>query len=98
MISQEVRQEIDGLVRSGFYDKSRLVEIFCEEMYEPGELSEEEVANEIDLLSWQDLDRAVRGEGLFFAFGPMNPDEEETKSSVIGRIIQGSVGTRRVQS
>lgn len=48
MISQEVQQEIEGLVRTGFYNKDRLVEIFCEEMYEPGELSEEEVAKEIE--------------------------------------------------
>jgi hypothetical protein len=156
MISQEVRQEIDGLVRSGFYDKGRLIEIFCEEMYEPGELPEEEVANQIDLAfsrlsdemaTWplvtdcnkldtvfsklnnrgiialqnagytqsdghddcmeiyhaaknknallgycyyhgQDLERAVRGEGLLFAFGPIDPDEEETKGPVIGQIIK----------
>lgn len=156
MISSEVQEEIDGMVRSGFYDKSRLIEIFCEEMYEPGELAEEEVTSEIDhafsrlaaeMVSWppitdcdkldtvfrklnnrgivalqnagntqsdgyddcmeiyhealnknelhgycyyhgQDLDRAVRGEGLFFAFGPMNPDEEEAKGPVIGQIIK----------
>jgi hypothetical protein len=35
----------------------------------------------------QDLERAVHGQGLCLAFGPMNPEEEETKGPEIGRII-----------
>jgi hypothetical protein len=35
----------------------------------------------------QDLERAVHGKGLYLAFGPMNPKEEETIGPEIGRII-----------
>jgi hypothetical protein len=155
MIS-ETREEISVLVRSGFYGKQRLMEIFCEEMYEPGELREDEVSAEIDaamsqlekeMAGWppitdcdrldsvfqalnaqgiislqnagntqsdgyddcyeiyeaspnkngikgycyyhgQDLERAVRGKGLLVSFGPVNPEEEETKGSEVGRAIQ----------
>lgn len=156
MLEAEVSEEISVLVRSGFYDKERLAEIFCEEMYAPGELDPKEVAASIDSAfdswnfekqSWpevtdcdrldsafaamrkrgiiamqnagytqsdgyddfreayeghpnkqtvigycfyhgQDLERAVRGEGLFFAFGPVDPKDEESKGPEIGRLVR----------
>jgi hypothetical protein len=156
MLSWETKEEITTLVRCGFYDRERLQEIFCEEMYAPGELDTEEVARAIDAAlanldaektTWpavtdcdlldqaftainergiialqnagntqsdgysdvkdaykdapdqeritgycfyhgQDLERAVRGGGLYLVFGPMNPKDEETKGSVVGRAIQ----------
>ena len=48
MLSSETKEEITALVRCGFYDRERLQEIFCEEMYAPGELDTEEVARAID--------------------------------------------------
>lgn len=36
----------------------------------------------------QDLARAVRGGGLYLAFGPTEPEDEATKGPVVGRIIQ----------
>lgn len=47
-MTPETREEISALVRSGFYEKQRLMEIFCEEMYAPGELRKDEVSAEID--------------------------------------------------
>jgi hypothetical protein len=35
----------------------------------------------------QDLERAVRNGGLYVAFGPAEPEEEETQGPVIGRIV-----------
>lgn len=35
MLSSETIDEVAALVRSGFYDKNRLMAIFCEEMYAP---------------------------------------------------------------
>jgi hypothetical protein len=156
MLDADAIDEISVLVRSGFYDKARLTEIFCEEMYEPGELESEDVSAAIDeaMTEWesdketwpsttdcdrldaafaamngrglialqnsgytqsdgydefcdayedhpnkssvkgycfyhgQDLERAVQGSGLFFAFGPVDPKEEETKGPEIGRIVR----------
>jgi hypothetical protein len=48
MLDPETQSEIAAMVRSGFYDRDRLVEIFAEEMYAPGELHPEEVAGAID--------------------------------------------------
>jgi hypothetical protein len=149
-------EDISAMVRSGFYVKHDLMPIFCEEMYEPGELDPEEVSAVLDRefqklaiaqRSWpavtdcdrldeaflainsrgvialqnagytqsdgyddfveslkempdrntilgycfyhgQDLDRAVRGGGLYLAFGPTDPRDEETKGPGVGRIIQ----------
>jgi hypothetical protein len=35
----------------------------------------------------QDLERAVRGEGLILSFGPMDPEMEQTEGPRVGRII-----------
>ena len=35
----EILREIDGLVRGGFEERDRIIEILCEEMYAPGELA-----------------------------------------------------------
>jgi hypothetical protein len=151
----EVKEEIAVLVRSGFWDKPRISEIVCEEMYEPGEQDPSEVASTIDdelvklaeeKKTWpaitdcdrlnsafdkmshrgilamhnagntqsdgyddfieayarhpnkntiigycyyhgQDLERAVRGGGLFFAFGPADPKKEDTEGPTVGKMI-----------
>jgi len=36
----------------------------------------------------QDLERAVRGGGLYLSFGPTDPKTEATKGAEVGRIIQ----------
>jgi hypothetical protein len=155
MLSPETVDDIRTLVRSGFYDKEELVTVFCEERYEPGELSPDEVSAALDCEferldiekeAWpaetdcdrldrafeaigergiialqnagytqsdgyeevqeaycdvededqiigycyyhgQDLEHAVRGEGLHVAFGPAEPEDEETQGPVIGRIV-----------
>ena len=154
-LSQDTLKEITAQVRSGFEERERIVEIFCEEMYEPGELDQDEVEAAVDAAiathesekaSWprvtdcdrldsvfealnrrgivalqnagytqsdgyddcgqayeertdkervigycfyhgQDLERAVAGQGLCLAFGPIDPKDEETKGPEVGRII-----------
>lgn len=156
MLAPEVVEEISTLVRSGFYDKARLSQVFLEEMYEPGELDDADVSAAIDAATqeweaekkqWpavtdcdrldrafaainnrgvialqnagytqsdgyqdfreayenhpskseiigycfyhgQDVERAVRGCGLFFAFGPTDPASEETEGPQIGNIVR----------
>ena len=48
MIEAETEEEITVLVRTAFYEKSRLIEIVCEEMFKPGELDRSEVSAAID--------------------------------------------------
>src|SRR5438105_12166311 len=48
MLSRETKEDIDTLVRSGFYNKERLQEILWEELYAPGELDPAEVADAIE--------------------------------------------------
>ena len=154
-LNPEVLRDIDGLVRGGFDERDRIIEIFCEEMYEPGELDEAEVAVAVDAAfasfekdkaTWpsttdcdkldkvfaalntrgiialqnagytqsdrygdareiyesrsdrdkvigycfyhgQDLERAVNGEGLYLAFGPMDAQNEETAGPRVGAMI-----------
>jgi len=154
-LNSEVQREIDGLVRGGFEERDRIIEILCEEMYEPGELDEAEITaavdaafavREQDKATWprvtdcdkldqvfvalnalgmialqnagytqsdgygdigefyhrrsdrnkvigycfyqgQDLARAVNGEGLHLAFGPMDPQNEATEGPRIGGMI-----------
>ena len=156
MLTPETLAEVSELVRSGFYDKERLMEVLCEEMYSPGELDRKDVEAALDLAfakwesekqTWpdvtdcdrldsafaaiegrgviplqnagntqsdghddfrdtydshpnkasvigycfyhgQDLERAVRGEGLMIAFGPVDPKDEETKGAEVGNIIR----------
>jgi hypothetical protein len=155
MLSPEILDQMRTQVRCGFYDKDRLIALFCEEMYAPGELSPDEVSDAIDRElelfeeeqeSWppdtdcdrldrafeamsqrglialqnagftqsdgyeevsdayldvededqiigycfyhgQDLERAVRRGGLYLAFGPADPKDEETKGPLVGRMI-----------
>jgi len=47
-LSRETLHEIDGLVRGGFEDRARIIEIFCAEMYAPGELDAAEVVAAVD--------------------------------------------------
>ena len=47
-LPKETLQEIDALVRGGFEDRDRIVEIFCEEKYAPGELDPAAVAAAVD--------------------------------------------------
>lgn len=156
MLAEETKAEIAVLVRSAFYDKTRLMEILCEEMYEPGELEQSEVSAAIDaeLLKWseekkewpkitdcdrldtafaalqkrgilalhnagytqsdgyddflaalarhpnkssivgycfyhgQDVERAIQGGGLYFAFGPVDPKAEENEGPKIGSTVR----------
>jgi hypothetical protein len=156
MPDADVIDEIDVLVRSGFWDRERLIEIICEELYAPGGLDPNAVEIEIDkqIATWeaaketwpdvtdcdrldtafaalnergvialqnagmtqsdghsdfrqayddhhnkssivgycfyhgQDLERAVRGGGLYFAFGPVDPKEEETTGVEIGNMVR----------
>lgn len=48
-LDAELIGEIDWLVRAGFYDKSDLMRIFCEEMYAPGDLDETLVSAAIEM-------------------------------------------------
>jgi hypothetical protein len=154
-LSPELLKHINEKVREGFQAKEDLMVAFCEEMYEPGELDEDEVSAAIDAaferlaaeqLSWpvvtdcdrldqvfanlnsrgvvalqnagytqsdgisdcaevyqsapdqsailgycfyqgQDLERAVQGRGLFLAFGPIDPADNDTKGLEVGRIV-----------
>ena len=154
-LSQDTLKEIEIQVRGGFEDRERIIEILCEEMYEPGELDPAEVAgavdkalaaHEVSKTHWptvtdcdklehvfnklkeqgiialhntgytqsdgyddfreklesladpqhvvgycfyhaQDLERAVRGEGLNLAFGPPDSRDENTKGPAVGRTI-----------
>jgi hypothetical protein len=47
-MTPETLEEISAFVRTGVYDKSQLMTIFCEEMYEPGELDPDEVSSALD--------------------------------------------------
>ena len=47
-LSEETQAEIGAMVRGGFEDRERIVEIFREEMYEPGELDPAEVESAVD--------------------------------------------------
>jgi hypothetical protein len=155
-LKPEIREEMTTLVRAGFYNKKRLMEILCEEMYAPGELNPTDVSAAIDeelakyeaeKKTWpavtdcdrldaafaamnrrgiialqnagytqtdgyedfrhalenhprrstvigycfyhgQDLERAIHGEGLFFAFGPVDPSDEEVKGPTIGKVVR----------
>src|SRR5712672_4250226 len=154
-LNPETLREIDGLVRGGFEERARIIEILCEEMYEPGELDEAEVIAAVDAaftalaqhkMTWpaitdcdkldrvfaalntrgiialqnagytqsdgyddvreiynprsdrdkmvgycfyhgQDLERAVNGEGLYLALGPMDAQNEETAGPRVGAMI-----------
>jgi hypothetical protein len=154
-LNQETIHEIRSIVRGGFEERARIIEIFREEMYAPGELNEQEIefavdeeikAHEAEKSTWptttdcdrldaafvqlneagiislhnagytqsdgyddfktalssvpnpecvigycfyhgQDLERAVAGQGLFLAFGPTNPREEETNGTEVGQRI-----------
>jgi hypothetical protein len=155
-LAEDVLEEIAVLVRSAFWIRDDLIAMVCEEMYAPGELSEDDVGAAIDeelrahaedQATWpavtdcdrlavafaalaargivalenagmtqsdghddfraahanaadpatvvgycffhgQDLQRAVRGGGLYLAFGPVDPRDEATKGREVGRIVQ----------
>lgn len=155
LLTSETLKEIDAQVRGGFENRERIIEIFSEEMYAPGELDPAEIAaavdeaisrHELEKRSWpevtdcdkldavfeaiskrgiiglqnagytqsdgyddcreahrcapepakilgycfyhgQDLESAVAGGGLYLAFGPVNPKEEQTTGPQVGRII-----------
>jgi hypothetical protein len=155
----DVLEEISIEVRGGFDDRERIIEMFLEEKYEPGELDENEVAAAVDAaiqehekqkLSWptvtdcdklarvfarlnangiiaihnagytqsdgyddvlqihdehpdkkavlgycyyhgQDLERVVQGQGLYLSFGPIDPQNEETKGPKVGAVIESEL-------
>ncbi|HEX5219501.1 MAG TPA: hypothetical protein VFZ59_08025 [Verrucomicrobiae bacterium] len=39
----------------------------------------------------QDVERAVAGEGLYLAFGPIDPQDEEIKGPEVGRVVVGEL-------
>ncbi|MCR6477309.1 hypothetical protein NU688_14200 [Variovorax sp. ZS18.2.2] len=154
-LNAEVLDEIHQLVRGGFEKRARIVEIVCEELYEPGELDDAEVESAIDeaftvlekeqavwptitdcdkldqvfsaleqlgiialqnaghtqsdgyedvqaayaeseakssivgycFYHGQDLDRVVRDGALFLAFGPIDPEKEESDGPRIGEAV-----------
>jgi hypothetical protein len=154
-LNPETLRELESLVRGGFEERDRIIEILCEEMYAPGELAEADVIAAVDAAfaslardkaTWpattdcdrldgvfaalnargiialqnagytqsdgyddvrqshhersdrdrvigycfyhgQDLERAVHGQGLHLAFGPMDAKKEETEGPRIGAII-----------
>ena len=156
MLATTTQTEIASLVRSGFYGRERLIKIFTEEMYAPGELDTNDVVTEIDaqfaehekekltypaitdcdrldaaftkmnergliaiqnagytqsdgyddvsqiysrhpakesILGYcfyqgQDLERAIRGDGLYLAFGPVDPAKEQTVGIDVGHIVR----------
>ena len=156
MLEPETKLDISSMVRTGFYDRDRLIEVFTEEMYAPGELDSNDVVSTIDSefvlyeeekLSYpattdcdrldtafnninergvialqnagytqsdgyedindalsdhpnsksiigycfyhcQDLERAVNGGGLYFAFGPIDPAKEQTDGLKVGEIVR----------
>jgi hypothetical protein len=47
-VNAAVREEIDVLVRSAFWDSDRIRDIVCQELYAPGELDERAVSVAID--------------------------------------------------
>lgn len=159
MLETDTQSEIAAMVRSGFYDRERLIEIFTEEMYPPGELDSNDVASSIDaqfaeyarekltyppttdcdrldtafedmnergvialqnagytqsegfddvgevysqhpdkesILGYcfyhgQDLQRAISGGGLFFAFGPVDPADEQTIGIKVGTVVRAAL-------
>lgn len=58
-LDQEVRDEIDWLVRAGFYDKADLMRIICDEIYYESNLDSEQVSAAIDerISSWKDTQK-----------------------------------------
>ena len=47
-LTDETLGEIDTQVRSGFESRERVIEIFCEEMYAPGDLDPNDVSSAVD--------------------------------------------------
>ena len=156
MLEAKTQAEIAAMVRSGFYNRERLIKIFTEEIYAPDELNLNDVAVSIDtnfaeyekekreyptttdcdrldtafarmnergviavqnagytqsdgyedvgavysehpdkerILGYcfyhgQDLERAINGGSLYFAFGPVDPAEEQTIGVEVGTIIR----------
>jgi hypothetical protein len=159
-LSPEILGQIEEFVRRGFETREQIIEVFCEELYGPGELDEADVASAVDsafaLLeneraTWpsvtdcdkldkvftaleargilglqnagytqsdgyddfrevyknhpyrdkivgycfyhgQDLERAVKGQGLHLAFGPVDPKNEEVEGPRIGAVIIEELG------
>ena len=155
-LDPEVLEEISVAVRTGVHDNGRLMAIFREEMYAPGEFDESSVAAAIEAArkeweqekeQWpevtdcdrldeafeaintrgiiaiqnagytqsdgyhdfreayarhpkksevlgycfyhgQDLERAVRGGGLYLAFGPTDPTDELAGGSLVGNVVR----------
>lgn len=154
-LNSEVLSEIQTLVHGGFEKRDRIIEIVCEELYEPGDLDSIEVESAVDdalialekaQADWpaitdcdkldhafsaleklgiialqnagntqsdgyedvqaacadrkatssiggycfyhgQDLDRAVNGGGLYLAFGPIDPEKEESEGPGVGATV-----------
>jgi Domain of unknown function (DUF6891) len=98
-LSPETLREIDGLVRGGFEERARIIEILCGEMYEPGELDEAEVIAAVDAAftalaqdkaTWPTITDCDRLDGAFAA--PNGTARSHNASSF--QPSTGSVGRR----
>ena len=78
-LNPDLLREIDGLVRGGFDDRTRIIELLCEEMYAPGELDEAEVVGAVDAAfasparnkaSWPAITDCDRLDQAFAALSP----------------------------
>jgi hypothetical protein len=78
-ISPDTLGEIDAEVRGGFETRERIIEIFCGEMYAPGELDPAEVeaavdsaiaAHKAEQTTWPAVTDCDRLDGVFDALNP----------------------------
>ena len=158
-LAPDTIEEISLFVQAGFEDRERLLEIFLEELYAPGDLDTQEVEVALDLeiarheaekaswteatdcdrlerafatlrghgvialhnagntqsdgysdfqealgddpdpsrvqgycfYHWQDVERAILGQGLYLAFGPADPKDEESRGPAVGSIVASTL-------
>ena len=157
----EMTTAIRDLVRAGFEDRDRIIEILCHELYKPGTLDPVVVSKEVDRAintherskdEWpettdcdrladafislsaqgviamhnagftksdglaefrnffenhpspedvvgfcyyhsQDVERALRGGGLYIGFGPRPDEDEDTEGKKVGRMVATDLAT-----
>ena len=46
MLDSEIKKEIASKVRAGFQNRERLLQVFSEELYAPGEIDKNELVSE----------------------------------------------------
>ena len=84
-LSVETLNEIKAMVRGGFEERDRIVEIFCEEMYSPGDLDPQEVETavasairelETEKASWPMITDCDKLDAVFEALNKKGQDLE----------------------